>query len=40
MVAGTKVKDQYGVVSIVISVWDTCVVTTKGRYHISKIFAV
>ncbi len=40
MVAGMKVKDQYGVVSIIISVWDTSVVTTAGRYHITKLFAV
>lgn len=37
---GQKVRDQYGKTSIVISVWDNIVVTTRGTYHITKVFPV
>ena len=34
------VIDQRGRKSIVISVWDNVVVTTRGTYHITKLWAV
>lgn len=40
MNAGQKVRDQYGKISTVISVWDNVVITTAGTYHITKIFPV
>lgn len=40
LTADMKIRDQYGKVSIVISVWDNIVITTAGMYHISKVWAV
>lgn len=40
IVAGMKIKDQYGKISEVIWVYRTRVVTDRGSYHITKVFPV